>query len=225
MRPLPLLIATALLALAVLAGLRLAAPEAPATAASAAADPAAPSGAAALAPEAPPDTDDPEALAGWFQERVMQEYGGETPAAPAPRARPAVAAGPSRSAAVRPARAGRADAGLPDARRPDARRPGRPAPEQPRSPEERFAGRDVDWAYLEDVFSGRVSGIPNERRAGLTLQEIDELGEIPYVEQLREEGRGEELAELGFDEAELPPAWPACLRTATCRRDGRSSPP
>jgi hypothetical protein len=82
---------------------------------------------------------------------------------------------------------------------------------------------DIDWAYLEDVFDGQVFGIPNERRAGISLQEIDELGDIPYIEQLRAERRYEELLDLGFEEGTAP--WPVCLRTASCRRDPASSPP
>jgi hypothetical protein len=61
------------------------------------------------------------------------------------------------------------------------------------------AHEGIDQAYLRDVFAGRVSGIPDERRAGLTLQEMDALGDIPYVEALRNEGRLDELRELGFE--------------------------
>ncbi len=84
-------------------------------------------------------------------------------------------------------------------------------------------GRNVDWAYVEDVFVGRISGIPDERRAGLSLQELDEVGAIPYVEQLRKEKRFEELRELGFENETI--SWPGCLRTGTCRLDRASSPP
>jgi hypothetical protein len=81
----------------------------------------------------------------------------------------------------------------------------------------------VDWDYVEAVFDGRVSGIPDERKAGLSLQELDALGDIPYVEQLRDEKRFEELRELGFEDETVP--WPNCLRTGTCRLDRASSPP
>jgi hypothetical protein len=84
-------------------------------------------------------------------------------------------------------------------------------------------GRPVDWAYLADVFAGRISGIPNERLAGVSLQEMDRLGQVPYVEQLRQEKRFDELRDLGFENETIP--WPACLRTATCRIDRASSPP
>ncbi len=84
-------------------------------------------------------------------------------------------------------------------------------------------GRPVDWAYLADVFAGRISGIPNERVAGVSLQEMDQLGQVPYVEQLRQEKRFDELRDLGFENETIP--WPACLRTATCRIDRASSPP
>jgi hypothetical protein len=57
----------------------------------------------------------------------------------------------------------------------------------------------VDWTYLHDVFQGRVSGIPDQRRAGISLQQMDELGDIPYVEALRSEGRLAELRDLGFE--------------------------
>jgi hypothetical protein len=66
----------------------------------------------------------------------------------------------------------------------------------------------VDWRYLQDVFDGRVRGIPNERRAGLSLQEMDDLGEVPYLEQLREEGRFDEVAELGIEQEPAPPNCP-----------------
>jgi hypothetical protein len=61
------------------------------------------------------------------------------------------------------------------------------------------------------------------RKLGISLQELDELGDIPYVEQLREEKRFDELSELGFENETVP--WPACLRTGTCRLDAKSSPP
>jgi hypothetical protein len=52
---------------------------------------------------------------------------------------------------------------------------------------------------------------------------MDELGDIPYVEELRREKRYQELYELGFENETAP--WPACLRKGTCRRDPASSPP
>jgi hypothetical protein len=101
---------------------------------------------------------------------------------------------------------------------------GRPAGgESGESSSSRGGDRDIDWVYLQDVFEGRVSGIPNETRAGISLQEIDQLGDIPYIEQLRQDERYEELRDLGFENETVP--WPSCLRTATCRRDRVSSPP
>ena len=83
---------------------------------------------------------------------------------------------------------------------------------------------NINWSYLCDIFAGRVTGIPNEQKAGLTIPEIDQLGEIPYVEELRADPeRASELRDLGFRD-ELP-GWPACLRTGSCRRDPESSPP
>lgn len=58
----------------------------------------------------------------------------------------------------------------------------------------------VDWAYLEDVYAGRVSGIPSESRAGATLQEIDAAGEVPYFEELRESGDRAALSDLELPE-------------------------
>lgn len=58
----------------------------------------------------------------------------------------------------------------------------------------------VDWEYLEDFYSGRVSGIPSETRAGATLQEIDAAGEVPYFERLRQEGDYAELSDLDLPE-------------------------
>lgn len=89
---------------------------------------------------------------------------------------------------------------------------------------DRFAQLDqVDWAYVEDVFAGRISGIPDERKAGISLQQMDRIGDIPYVQQLRAEKRFDELADLGFDGETVP--WPLCMRTASCRLDRKSSPP
>lgn len=97
------------------------------------------------------------------------------------------------------------------------------APALPPGAQRRFADRPVDWTYVADVLSGRVSGIPSETLAGLTLPEMDELGDIPYVEQLRQEKRFDELRELGFENETIP--WPVCIRTGTCGLDARSSPP
>lgn len=83
--------------------------------------------------------------------------------------------------------------------------------------------QEVNWFYLQDVFQGRISGIPNERKAGVSLQVMDELGDIPYVEELRREKRYEELRDLGFENETVP--WPDCLRKAACRLDSASSPP
>jgi hypothetical protein len=169
-----------------------------------------------LAPAAPlpaaresvPPADDPEALAAWFQDQVTRHLGDSEASAQRGEAR----------------RAALADVG--------ARRPVRLASAGAAPPFETERGgwnpsgrgdRDIDWAYLQDVFDGRVSGIPNETRAGISLQEMDELGDIPYVEQLRREKRYQELYELGFENETTP--WPACLRKGTCRRDPVSSPP
>lgn len=59
-------------------------------------------------------------------------------------------------------------------------------------------------AYLKDVFEGRVSGIPNERKAGISIREMTQLGNVPYVEQLRREGRIAELEELGVGPRPAP---------------------
>lgn len=85
------------------------------------------------------------------------------------------------------------------------------------------ANTRINWRYVEGVFEGRISGIPNERQAGISLQEMEELGDIPYVHQLRKEKRFDELRDLGFENETVP--WPECLRTATCRLDRASSPP
>ncbi len=58
---------------------------------------------------------------------------------------------------------------------------------------------NVDWDYLDAVYAGRISGIPNERKAGVPLREIDALGEVPYFEELREAG---DIATL--DSLDLP---------------------
>jgi hypothetical protein len=166
---------------------------------------AAPSRPSAGAPA--PMADDPQSLEARFREEVLRELERGSTAAPGAGYRAAPSPSQLR-ASVRVAAAETA----------------RPADTQ--GGEWSSSGgrdRDIDWVYLRDVFEGRVSGIPNETRAGLSLQEIDELGDIPYVEQLREEERYEELRELGFENETVP--WPACLRTATCRRDRVSSPP
>jgi hypothetical protein len=157
---------------------------------------------------APPPTDDPEALAGWFRDQVMRHLeDGEAAARP----------GSARQLAV-------ADDGAPRPIRIAAAQGVRPAGAAlVGSDSSERVERDIDWVYLRDVFEGRISGIPNETKAGLTLQEMDELGEIPYVEQLRSEERYEELRDLGFENETTP--WPVCLRTGTCRRDRASSPP
>lgn len=151
---------------------------------------------------APPPTDDPEVLAAWFEERVMEELGRRDAASEAALRRNAPTGVRARRRLL-VARAGTAPAAQ------DRRES---------SPE-----HDVDWAYVQDVFDGRISGIPNEARAGLTLQELDELGDIPYVEELRAEKRYDELSDLGFENETIP--WPSCVRTGTCRRDQNSSPP
>jgi hypothetical protein len=151
--------------------------------------------------------EDPQSLEARFREEVLRELERGSPAAPVARYRAAPSSsalrGSVRVAAVEHARP--ADVGGGE------------------SSSSRSGDRDIDWVYLQDVFEGRVSGIPNETRAGLSLQEIDELGDIPYIEQLRQEERYEELRELGFENETVP--WPSCLRTATCRRDRISSPP
>ena len=76
----------------------------------------------------------------------------------------------------------------------------------------------VDWDYLDDVFAGRVNGIPNERRAGLSLREMDALGEVPYLERLRDEGRFDEMRELDVVEEPAPLLCPALIDTGA-RRD------
>jgi hypothetical protein len=155
---------------------------------------------------AAPPPEDPEALAAWFQERVMRHLDpSDSSVGPGDSHR----ASPVGSGIRAPVRI--ASAQVPH--RADAERLERGSSDQ----------GDIDWEYLQDVFDGRVSGIPNERRAGISLQEIDELGDIPYVEQLREERRYEDLLDLGFEEGTVP--WPECLRSAGCRRDPGSSAP
>jgi hypothetical protein len=157
------------------------------------------------APAAPPES--PEALAAWFREEVMGELERGSTVGPGARRR-AAASGSRVRSAVRPASA---------AASPPRDSAGASSDDSGQS------GPDIDWAYLRDVFAGRISGIPNETRAGISLQEMDELGDIPYIEQLRQEERYEELRDLGFENETVP--WPDCLRTATCRRDRASSPP
>jgi hypothetical protein len=157
-------------------------------------------------PAAP--TDDPEMLAAWFEGQVMR-YLEDQERAPAPGdARRAAWSEEEAAAPIRIA---------------SARGPG--APEAGGAGWNPWEGSDhnVNWAYVDDVFEGRISGIPNETKAGISLQEMDELGDIPYLEQLRRERRYEELRDLGFENETVP--WPACLRTKTCRRDSGSSPP
>lgn len=99
----------------------------------------------------------------------------------------------------------------------EVRIPGSPRPpEEVLTPEERAS---ANWDYLEDVYAGRVSGIPSEQRAGVSLRQMDQMGTIPYVETLREELRIDELEALGLvDPATEPPQhpWPVCVRTGTC---------
>jgi hypothetical protein len=123
--------------------------------------------------------DDPELLAAWFQAEVMREL--------------------ERSSASE----GRAPVGVDAVGHQDTRETRLLA-----SLIESGRSERVDWGYLEDVFDGRVRGIPNERRAGLTLQEMDELGEVPYLEELREEGRFDEVAELGVEQEPAPANCP-----------------
>lgn len=87
----------------------------------------------------------------------------------------------------------------------------------------------IDWEYLEDVYRGRVSGIPNERRAGLPLVEMVRLGDVPFVEALRVANDVQGLRDLDLDEAAIegpprPTVWPGCLRTATCRPETDRTP-
>lgn len=130
---------------------------------------------------------DPDELAAWFEQRVLQGLD----EGPAGGVREVSAQGSDPRSALRAA-LGRDD-------------------------------RDVDWGYVDDVFSGRVSGIPDVRRAGVTLQELDRIGDVPYLERLRAEQRYDELRELGFENENAP--WPSCIRSGTCRRDRGSSPP
>ncbi len=153
----------------------------------------------------PPTLDDPELLATWFEAEMRRELaregGAERPAGNEPRpsepvvrrvfARtnpsPAVSAGPPMGRTAHAS--GDSDARL--------------AREQARRIAELRDREGVDWDYVDDVFAGRVSGIPSERRAGLTLEEIDTLGEIPYVQELRDQGREAELRDLGLHEKRI----------------------
>jgi len=93
-----------------------------------------------------------------------------------------------------------------------------------RSPQEVLTPADhasANWEYLEDVYAGRISGIPSEQRAGVSLRQMDEMGSIPYVEELREDLRIDELEELGLVDPPTEPTrhpWPICVRTGTCRK-------
>lgn len=80
----------------------------------------------------------------------------------------------------------------------------------PRSPrvDRDDAFRRADWEYLNDVYAGRVTGIPNERKAGVTVFEMAALGNVPYVDQLRAEGDLEALRDLGFTPEPAPPPGP-----------------
>lgn len=70
------------------------------------------------------------------------------------------------------------------------------------------AADGIDWDYVRAVFRGRVPGIPDERRAGISLKEMDQLGDIPYVEALRSQGQIDELRELGFEPVVLDATEP-----------------
>jgi len=161
----------------------------------------------AVAPGA--STDHDEALAAWFQDQVMLHLeGGEAVAQPGD---PRRGVAEEDLVSPRPFQIGPARA----ARLADEERTGSDASQR--------GQRQINWSYLQDVFEGRISGIPNETKAGISLQEIDEMGDIPYIEQLRQERRYEELRDLGFEDETTP--WPACLRKGTCRLDSASSPP
>jgi len=179
-------------------------------------------GGADVRPEAPepssgaasPAAESPERRAARFQERVLRELRAmHSPASDG--AGPPVAAGSSRraSAGNGPSELVLGTSGGPSD-----------------LPEARLAatGLDpedverIDWEYLRGVFSGRISGIPDERKAGISLQQMDALGDIPAIESLREQERFEELRDLGFENETIP--WPVCLRTGSCRRDPASSP-
>jgi len=67
----------------------------------------------------------------------------------------------------------------------------------------------VDWGYLHEVFTGRVSGIPNERRAGISLAEMVEIGQVPYVEALRRAGDLDALRDLGLGPEPSPRVDPS----------------
>lgn len=168
---------------------------------------------------------DPEALAQWFQDRVSAELarleeesaraGRRDGRGPDPRADEAseVSAGPP------PRRGERAEEQAPVRIPPQVPAPLREAAAASGLPAETLAA--VDWDYVGAVFSGRISGIPNETKAGLPLSDLERLGDVPALEELRAEGDHATLIALGVEES-VP--WPACLRTGTCRRDPVSSP-
>lgn len=169
------------------------------------------------ASETPPPTEDPAALEAWFERRMLAALEAESGRDPErPDGDSTLAASPSQAAAGRHGEA-------PGASTRRVSSGSKPVPPELVGLVQRFADRDVDWDYVADVFEGRISGIPSERRAGLTLKEMDELGSIPVVEELRAEKRYDELRDLGFDRETVP--WPACTRTGNCRRDRVSSPP
>ena len=191
--------------------------------------PAEPSAVSAAPPAGPVDDaprgsaeapEDPDELALWYEARVRDALDLETrrhderrsaAGAAAPRRIPGSAAG----AGVRIARE-EAPTHSPEKRLNTCRKD--------EAPPDLAARSGIDWDYLCDIFAGRVTGIPNESRAGLTLPEIDQLGEIPYVEELRADPeRTRELRELGFEDE--TPGWPECMRMGRCRRDPESSPP
>lgn len=151
---------------------------------------------------APVSDEDPEAASSRFREEVLRELSRTDPA----RTRTAAAPGPVRLASTALRRGAGAAAERRRALSPDVDPDG------------------VDWAYLDAVFAGRVSGIPNETRAGLSLVEMDRLGSIPYVEELRAERRLDELRDLGFEDEPGMVPWPVCQRTGTCLRDEDGDP-
>jgi hypothetical protein len=158
---------------------------------------------ATAAPRAsePPAREDPEALSAWFEAQLRSElaHGASARRSP-PTAWPAADAAPVRRVSAGAGPAGR------------------------RAPPPGIDPARVDWAYLDAVFAGRVSGIPSETRAGLSLREMDRLGSIPYVETLRAEGRLDELRTLGFEDEPAMVPWPVCQRTGNCRRDDDGDP-
>lgn len=153
----------------------------------------------ALALGAPPPTragiaeDEPDPAA-RFREQVLRELGPRASQAPRADGR-----GPSQASRTQETpEVARRQASAP----PGSRPPRRAEIEGPaRRAEIEGSARRADWEYLEDVFAGRVSGIPNERKAGISLQEMARLGPVPHVDALREQGDLEALRDLGFEPA------------------------